>query len=88
MKHEKKQKKTHNISDTIHQVCSSTRNVGGDRGLLHNLVFLFQVKNGCLEKVKAWNISGAMPPIFFILSQNVWENNGILNNNYWMILTS
>ena len=24
-----------------------------------------------------------MPPIFFIISQYVWGNNGIVNKNYW-----
>ena len=33
--------------------------------------------------MKTSNNSGAMSPIFFILSPCVWENNGLLNKRYW-----
>ena len=36
-----------------------------------------------MEKVKTSNIFGTMLPIFFIRSSHVWENNGLLNKNYW-----
>ena len=36
-----------------------------------------------MEKVNTANIPGTMPPIFFILSPYVWENNGLFNyTNY------
>ena len=38
---------------------------------------------GCMKNVITSNISGTMTPIFFILSPYVWENNGLLNKNYW-----
>ena len=34
------------------------------------------------KNVKTSNISGAMQPIFLIFSPCVWENNGLLHNNY------
>ena len=40
------------------------------------------------KQVKTSNISGAMQPIFSILFPCVWENNGILNKNYWDDLES
>ena len=49
--------------------------------LPNNLVFIFQVENGLHGKT--WNISGTMEPIFFILSPYFWENNRLLNKNYW-----
>ena len=56
----------------------------GDRKLPHNLVFLFQVKNGLHEqKVKISNISGNMQQIFFIFLPCVWKDNGLLNKIYW-----
>ena len=36
-----------------------------------------------MEEVKTSNISGTMLPIFFILSPYLWENNGLVNKNYW-----
>ena len=44
-------------------------------------------KMGCMEKVKISNISGIVPPSFFILSPQIWENNGLLNKNYCDTLT-
>ena len=35
------------------------------------------------KKGKNSNIYGTMPPIVFFLSPCVWENNRILNKNYW-----
>ena len=53
------------------------------RGLPHNQVFLFEVENWLHGKSETSNISGTVPPIFFILSPCVLENNGLLNKNYW-----
>ena len=38
-------------------------------------------KMDCMEEVRTSNISGTMPPIFFILSPGVWENNRLINKN-------
>ena len=35
------------------------------------------------KKVKALNISATIQLIFFLLSPCIWENNGLLNKNYW-----
>ena len=36
-----------------------------------------------MKKVATSNISAIMQPICFILSPDVWEDNGLLNKNYW-----
>ena len=55
----------------------------GNMGLPNNLGFLLQVEICCMENVKTSKISSTMQPTFFILSPYVWENNGLLNKNYW-----
>ena len=41
-----------------------------------------------VKKVKTSNIYDTIPLICFNLSQCVWENNGLLNKNYWNDLDS
>ena len=38
---------------------------------------------GRMKKVNKLNITGTIQPIFSILSPWIWENNWLLNENYW-----
>ena len=58
--------------------------MGGDKGFPHKLVFRFPSgKWVAWKKFKKIDYLCIVPPIFFILSRYVWENNGLLNKNYW-----
>ena len=62
-----------NIVKTVLQIMVEVlgiykKNLRCDRLFPHNLVFLFQVKNGLHEKMKTSNISGAVQPISFIFT--------------------
>ena len=52
-------------------------------GVASQLSLPFPGGNGLHGKVTTSNISGALPPIFFIVSPCVWEDDRLLNENYW-----